>query len=322
MANNVLILAAGRRVELVQAFQQEARELIPSGKIMAGDLRPELSAACHVADRSIGLPPIRGGGYIDELRDICVEHDVGLVVPTIDTDLLILAENREAFAALGIAVLISEPAFVAKCRDKRLTSRIFADIGLPSPREFSRNNIEYPAFAKPFDGSSSIGVKVLRSSSDLTEDIIGDPRMMFMEYIDQSYEEHTVDAYFDRHGALKCLVPRRRIETRAGEISKGITRAGALYDFCFEHFARLEGARGCITIQLFAGPEDDRFFGIEINPRFGGGFPLSYAAGARYPRWLIEEYLLDREVAFFDEWRAGVLMLRYDAKVIVEPQAS
>jgi carbamoyl-phosphate synthase large subunit len=56
---------------------------------------------------------------------------------------------------------------------------------------------------------------------------------------------------------------------------------------------------------------------LEINPRFGGGYPLTGAAGADYCAWLIAEYLLNKEIGFFDDWEADLLMLRYDAKVIL-----
>lgn len=68
---------------------------------------------------------------------------------------------------------------------------------------------------------------------------------------------------------------------------------------------------------IFFNPNTKRIIGIEINPRFGGGYPLSYLAGANYPKYLIEEYLLGKEILFFDEWEANLLMLRYDDEVLV-----
>jgi carbamoyl-phosphate synthase large subunit len=56
---------------------------------------------------------------------------------------------------------------------------------------------------------------------------------------------------------------------------------------------------------------------FEINPRFGGGYPLSYAAGANFPRWLIEEYLLSQEISYSDNWESNLLMLRYDDEILI-----
>ena len=61
-----------------------------------------------------------------------------------------------------------------------------------------------------------------------------------------------------------------------------------------------------------------RIVGIEINPRFGGGYPLSYLAGGNFPKWLIEEHLLHKEVSYFEDWKDNLLMLRYDAEVLIE----
>lgn len=79
----------------------------------------------------------------------------------------------------------------------------------------------------------------------------------------------------------------------------------------------IEGARGCLTIQVFLSKNQDVILGIEINPRFGGGYPLSYLAGANYSKWVIQEYLLDQDIAEFNGWKDNLLMLRYDAEVLV-----
>ena len=114
-----------------------------------------------------------------------------------------------------------------------------------------------------------------------------------------------------------AVVPRHRLEVRDGEINKGVTRKHHVYDYLVEKLAKIKGARGCLTVQLFAHPSEKRYAALEINPRFGGGFPLSFAAGANYPGWLIDEYLLQKEIAHFDGWTSDLMMLRYDAHVLV-----
>lgn len=69
-----------------------------------------------------------------------------------------------------------------------------------------------------------------------------DPKMMFMEFIDQSFEEYTVDAYYDHKGILKCLVPRHRLEVRDGEINKGVTRKHHVYEYLIDKLAKIKGA--------------------------------------------------------------------------------
>ena len=69
--------------------------------------------------------------------------------------------------------------------------------------------------------------------------------------------------------------------------------------------------------QLFVDLKEKSFKAIEINPRFGGGYPLSYYAGANFPRMLIQEYILEKAVDFLDDWEDNLLILRHDSKVLI-----
>lgn len=314
---NILLLSVGRRVELAQAFRAEIDSRNTGSLLLATDLYPELSAACQVVDRAIKAPRVTDSSYIDFLLQVCKAEKIGLVIPTIDTELLLLAKHREVFAAEGVHIVISEEPLVRLCRDKRLTAELFKHLSIDTPTVYERSSISFPCFVKPYDGSCSVGAMVVRSEDMLSDAMLTDENMMFMEFMDGTHQEYTVDAYYNRHGELSCLVPRQRIETRGGEISKGVTRRDYVYDYLKERLSKLHGARGCMTVQLFGNFEKGRFAAIEINPRFGGGFPLSYSAGANYPGWLIDEYLLDREISFFDKWESNLMMLRYDAKVLL-----
>ena len=120
-----------------------------------------------------------------------------------------------------------------------------------------------------------------------------------------------------KSGNLKSLVPRLRIETRAGEISKGLTSKGIVYDYLKDKLCNLKSVRGCINLQLFVNLKEKSFKATEINPRFGGGYPLSYAAGANFPKMLIQEYILKENLNFVDDWVDNLLMLRYDSNILV-----
>ena len=314
---NVLILSIGRRVELAQAFRAEIYSRHLSSKIIATDFQPNLSSACQVVDVAIKSPKVTDPEYLDFLLNTCIVEKIGLVIPTIDTELLLLSENRDRFEKLGVYIAISSNSFIARCRDKRLTASLFDDLNINTPKIYNLDCIEFPCFVKPYDGSCSVGALAIYDSAMLTDAILSDEKMMFMELIDKSHKEYTVDAYFDKNSKLICIVPRERIEVRGGEISKGATRLGPVYDYLLPKLNNLNGVRGCITLQLFFNEERKRFLAFEINPRFGGGFPLSYCAGANYPGWLIDEYLLDKKIEFFDKWEANLLMLRFDSKFLI-----
>lgn len=318
---NVLVLAAGRRVELVQAFKECLSAKFSGGGVFAADMEPTLASACHAADKAFTSMRVDDPAYPDFLLDLCRDNDVGLVIPTIDTELSLLAAQRDRFASHGVHLIISSPELVAVCRDKRRTAALFESVGIDTPRIYPPDAIRFPAFAKPYDGSRSIGAAPLMSPEDLTPAMLADEKLMFMELIGNDHVEYTVDAYYDREGSLRCLVPRQRLEVRSGEVSKGITRRGLAYDYLLPRLSRIVGARGCLTVQLFINHETESVAGIEINPRFGGGYPLAYAAGANYPAWLIDEYLVGGPAESFNEWQENLLMLRYDAKMLVHDAA-
>ena len=138
----------------------------------------------------------------------------------------------------------------------------------------------------------------MHTAADLTDRMLNDPQLMFMERIGNVYREYTVDAYYGRSGQLKCVVPRERIEIRAGEVSKAITHGGFVLEYLRPRLPHLAGARGCCTIQAFGNRETGSVIGLEINPRFGGGYPLTAAAGTDYAEWFIREYLVGRGCAY------------------------
>lgn len=319
--NNILITSAGRRVELVQEFIHELKKSFPEAKVLATDMYPETSAACQIADLALAVPRVTEDDYINVLLDICLQHNVGMIVPTIDTELLLLSQYRNQFAVQGIHLIISDVELVNICSDKRETSKLFQQIGLSTPEIYSKDNILFPCFAKPYDGSCSKGAMALLSPDQLLNSMLNDKKMMFMELIDASFIEFTVDAYYDQNSILKCFVPRQRIEVRSGEVSKAVTRRNQLYEYLLPKLQLITGARGCLTIQVFAKFEEDSYFALEINPRFGGGYPLSYSCSANYPGWLIKEYFLREDIDFHGQWESNLMMLRYDAKVLIHGYA-
>jgi carbamoyl-phosphate synthase large subunit len=312
--NNVLILSAGRRVSLVRAFQEAIRRLELPGRVLTADMRPEFSAACQVAERRV-LPHVLSEDYPAALSRLCQDEKIAVAVPTIDTELSVLSALREDFATRGTNLVVSSSELIRRCRDKRLTAGLFEGIGLPTPRLYRGGDLHFPLFAKPVSGSMSQGIRVFTSAHELEHSGIDLEAHLLMEVVSpKDWEEVTLDIYYDRHGALKGLVPRRRTEVRGGEISKGWTDKSLLARL-LPLFGKVLGARGCLTAQVFAHHHSDALLGIEINPRFGGGFPLSERAGARYPEWLLREHLLGQTLDYRDDWEDRLMMLRYDAEV-------
>lgn len=315
---NILITSAGKRSELLLEFQKELKSYYNEATVVTVDLNPSMAPACRMSDKSFQVPRVTAPGYTEVLLDICKSNDIRLVIPTIDTELLVLSQSKALFRQHGIEIMVSEEDFISTCRDKRRTMQFFNRMGIRNPIPRDKHNPVFPMFAKPYDGSLSTNIHLIKSVDDLTSEIISDPKLIFMEYIDKTeYKEFTVDMYYGADNKVKSIVPRERIEIRSGEVNKGATRKNYLVGYLKDRMDYIPGAVGCICIQLFYREHDNDVVGIEINPRYGGGYPLSYYAGANFPKMMIEEYICNQTPNYNNDWIDNTIMLRYDSQVIV-----
>lgn len=320
-AFSVLLTSGGRRVALVREFQAALRALGVPGRVLVADLRRN-AAAFHAADAGVLVPRVTSPEYVPHLLELCEREGVRMVVPLIDTELHLLAPHREAFAARGVTLVVSSPATTELALDKRSTRDFFLAHGFDTPAVLDAEAIladpdaRYPYFLKPSDGSCSVGATRIDDAESLAFHSRHTANAMVQEFV--KGEEYTLDVLADLAGKVRCVVPRLRIETRAGEVSKGMTvKDPLLIDAGRRVVEALPGAMGCMTVQLFLTAERAVKF-IEINPRFGGGFPLAAAAGAKYPEWLIAWALGREPEVAMDGWTDGLVMLRYDDAVFVK----
>lgn len=318
MNHNFLITSAGKRVALIKYFKETLNRFFPEAKVYITDMNPEMAPVSYVCDGAFAIPRVTAPEYPEVLLKICEEQEIGMIIATIDTELLLLSNLKAEFDKKGIKVMVSDKPFITLCRDKRNTGDFFKSHGVRVPKEMDKYNPTFPLFAKPYDGSLSTNLHYIKCQEELTQEILNDPKLLFMEYIDKKvYKEYTVDMYYGKDNKVKCIVPRERIEIRAGEINKGRTAKNEILTFLKEKLGYIEGCVGCICVQLFLHPETKDMVGIEINPRFGGGYPLSYNCGANFPELLIREYFMGETVEYFDDWKDGMLMLRYDDAIYV-----
>ncbi|AKF25178.1 hypothetical protein YH65_07070 [Sulfurovum lithotrophicum] len=313
MINNILITSAGRRVSLVRNFQDTLKAFNENGKVYTTDMNPVLSSACQISDGFLEVPRVTDKEYLSILKNYCIDKNISIIVPTIDTELHILADVKDEFLKDNIFIAISSKEICDTFYLKDSTEKFFVDNGFDTPR--SVENIEessYPIFAKLNNSSCSIGAQIV-NSLDTAKELAQDENYVFQEFIEG--DEYTVDVFIDKKGEVISVVPRQRLEVRAGEVSKAKTvKDENIIKDVKTLCSSLDGAYGCITVQLFK--TDDRVVFIEINPRFGGGYPLSPLSGANFAEYLIKDYL-GMDLEYDESWTDGNIMLRYDAEVIV-----
>ena len=286
MPSNVLITAASRRVALVQAFQSALRAS-GGGRVIVSDINP-LSPAVHVADRAYLVPLSSAPGYLDEIRSICELESIDLVIPTIDDELELFAQARLGFARQGIRVAVSAPATAALCNDKLATCEHLRAHGVAAAATYLPGtlpqDLPLPLFIKPRVGRGGIGAYRAQSTRDLAFFVEYVAQPVVQEYLDGP--EFTIDVLCDFDGCVLSVVPRERVVIRAGVIDRGRTSNDpALFDLALA-CARAIPFAGAINIQCRV--VNGRPIVFEINPRFSGGIPLTIAAGADFPRMLLD----------------------------------
>lgn len=317
----VLFTCVGRRVSLIEAFGRAAQALGLNVRLCGTDTTT-LSPAFQICDEGIQVCPITSEAYVGQLRSIVRDHHVRLLVPTIDTDLPVLAKNKASFERLGCHVLVSEPDVIDICRDKRKTAEFLLAYGFDVPATFSVHEVlevdrqgrfTWPCFLKPWDGSAGKGSVVVHDREELLFHAKRTPHAICQELIEG--DEYTCDVYIDFERQVRCVVPRRRLEVRSGEVSKAqVVKDREMMNEATRLVELLGAGPGVITLQLFRR-SDGRITFIEINPRFGGGVPLSIRAGADFPKWILQELIGQRPQIGFDAFEDGLTMLRYDTEV-------
>ena len=276
----VLFTSVGRRVELIQEFISAAQSLEYNLEIYGSDISTT-APALSFCDHTVITPRIRDNEYIPYLLDYCKNNNIDALIPTIDTDLLLLANNKETFKSVGTTIIVSDEEKIKICRDKRLTSNYFKSVGLLAPTpvdDFANYCAGFPAFIKPRNGSSSVFAYKINNEQELETYAKQVPDYIIQPFITGT--EYTIDVFCDFDGNPIYITPRIRLAVRAGEVLKTKIEQNETIIEEIKQLISDYKPCGAITVQLIHQNETGKNFYIEINPRYGGGAPLTMKAGA------------------------------------------
>ena len=286
---NVLVLSVGRRVELIQFLKKTLVSRNHSFSIVGADAS-NLAPALYACDTQIILPKISENHYLEILIETIKSQGINIVIPTIDTELGFLARHKsEIELQTHSKVIISSFKTIEIFQNKFKTAQFLEENKILSPKvlDFSnRTQFQYPVFIKPSEGSSSINARMVHNQNELERwfETIENP--IIQSYV--SGKEYTVDAYVDRNNKLISESHRFRMKTRSGEILIGqVLFIDQIHEIILDLLSKIE-LFGPITLQFIE--ENDQFYLIEINPRLGGGVPMSLDSGIDVLGNLIDEY--------------------------------
>jgi carbamoyl-phosphate synthase large subunit len=300
---SVLFTCAGQRVDVVTSFARAG------ARTVAVDANP-LAPAIYHADVHAIVPRIEDDDYVPALRRLIEMHDVRLVVPLTDLDPLLLAERREEVAAL---VLVPDAEVVRRTADKYLAHQFFEERGIPSPASWLREELpdepEFPLLVKARFGFGSQHIYRADDRAQLDFFLDYTPVPAFVQRLCPG-EEFSIDVFCDLDGRCLNAIPRTMIESKGGESIKGMTiKNWELIEFgCF--VAEELGIRGPANVQCFH-VDDGRYEVTDVNPRFGGAFPLPHAAGSGYPELALALARGERPEPRIGEFREGIVMTRF-----------
>jgi carbamoyl-phosphate synthase large subunit len=285
---NILITAASRRVALIQAFNQALKRLGLRGNVITTDMS-KLSPGLYFGSKHYIVPLTTDRKYIPIIKSICFRERIHLLIPTIDDELPIFGKHTKDFLEMGIRVAVSSEKTGIICNDKRSTADFLSAKGIPFartwlPEELRASERSYPLFLKPRVGRGSVGAFTIMNERELDFFLDYVPNPVVQEFLPG--REFTIDLLADFNGKIISVVPRERLVIRSGVSDRGQTlNHPGLIKLAIRAAEALD-IRGPANIQAKLNNEDAKIF--EVNPRFSGGIPLTIAAGADFPAWLIE----------------------------------
>jgi carbamoyl-phosphate synthase large subunit len=299
----VLFTCAGQRVDIITSFGRAGAFTV------AADADP-LAPALYHADRHAVVPRVDDPRYLAVLRELVAAHEIALVVPLTDLDVVLLAESR---AELGATVLLPPAPVVRAVADKYLAHRFFEEQGIASPATWLPDELPeelpFPVLVKAREGFGSRHIYRAHDRDELDFHLRRTPVASMVQSC-CSGEEFSIDVFCDLDGRCLNAIPRSMIQSKGGESIKGMT----VKDWDLIDYGRFVAESlpiwGPANIQCFREPSG-RHEVTDVNPRFGGAFPLPTAAGSRYPQLALALAAGERPEPTVGEFREGVVMTRF-----------
>jgi len=310
----ILLTSVGRRGYLVKYFK---RALGKDGRVWGADSSP-YTPAFEYCDKTILIPEIGECDYAAEVLTLCKKNKIDIVVPLIDPELIVLAKNRQQFYDENILVVVSPVRTIEIAYDKFLTYQFGKDNGIAVPQTFiniddalqavSDGRLNFPLLVKPRNGSASLGILSCQNESQLRFAFENCPQPMIQQYIKS--DEYGIDSFCDFDFAPISVLCKKKLLMRAGETDKAVSvNDPALLDFGLKIVQKLQ-VFGPADLDVVIDNGEPKL--LEINPRFGGGYPCAHLAGADFPGKLIAIRNGNKLNPDIGSFPAGIYMLKQD----------
>jgi len=310
---NILITSIGRRVELIQLFKSAINEKKLDCKVLGVDISNTAPGSKFV-DIFETISKVDSNTYAEELLSAIKRHNIGLIIPTIDTELSMLSKlKNDLYYKHGCLVLIPDYDILFHFRNKMNAHHFFIKNGFKTPTLYELKSVKnYPVFIKPYDGSSSIGASKVWNHDELNYLFKNTNNPMIQEFIEG--KEYSIDVFKYLNNEIVSMVIRERMVVRSGEISKGKIVKDSIIEKEVLRLAQSIKFIGNITIQIIK--KLNQVYFIEVNCRFGGGSPISIMAGANSCHYAID-IMMGKSLGKLPVIKTDIEFSRYDQTVFL-----
>ena len=312
---NVLLLSVGTRNKIVQYFKKAVGD---EGKVVAMDCSL-MAPAIYEADRYYQVPKVTDKGYLEKVLEICEKEKIQAVLSLIDTELSLLAKEKQRFEAVGTMVVGSSYELCELCLNKwemykwLVAHNYKCAKSYISKEEFfeavEKGEINYPVFIKPICGSASIAISKVYDRQTVELLFAHSDGLMIQEYLNG--QEIGADCYIDMiSGELVSVFTKKKLIMRAGETDKAVSFKDEKLFRLIESFVSTAGFRGQIDIDIFE--INGEYYVSEVNPRFGGGYPHAYECGCDHTKLIINNLKGTKNCKNIGAYEDGIYMMKYN----------
>lgn len=312
MSINVLIPNIGRRgylVEYLKAISNDVKVYVSDCDKTASGLFTKHDG-CFIFPRPVEDP----AQYVDMLINTCCQYNIRVIIPVIDPEIAILSEYKSKFNKNNIFVSVSEKPILDICYNKLAMNSFLQNNGFLVPKTFqsvhafsealSAGIVGMPAIIKPIYGSGSASTYKVETMAEIKA--LFHEGHMIQEFI--SGQEYGADIFNDINGTPVRCVLKRKISMRSGETDKALTIKNSTMQAeairlatALSHIANLD----CDLIE-----KDGKYYFIDLNPRFGGGYPATHAAGVNLLKLVIDMSLGKTISPDYKTYQEGILVMK------------
>ncbi|MDA9552116.1 ATP-grasp domain-containing protein [Flavobacteriaceae bacterium] len=332
MPLHILFTCAGRRNYLINYFRDALKG---RGKVFAIDMS-DTAPAMVDADVAITVPSVYDINYIPSLIEIIQIHKIDAIISLNDLELPILSRHLKYLQSTGVKVLVSSESIIDIAFDKIKTFNFIKSIGLKTPLTFTSlkeandalktNKITYPVVVKPRWGSASIGIdfpetyeelnlsfklqhiKLKKSILNIVSQQDANNAILIQE--NMNGQEYGLDIVNDFEGNYFGTFVRKKINMRSGETDKAISVIDDRFNKIGEIISSNLRHIGILDCDIFVS--NNEFYILELNPRFGGGYPFSHEAGINIAAIYIDWLFGEKDIKQHNKYKSGMLFSKCD----------